>query len=114
MDDLEFDFEDDIKATDVGQPEEAPEDLPDRARKNYRQVRPHPVLDPVPVVFDRHRRTLDRIRHGRCETSTKCTAVHFFPCFKRTLNPPLIKSIKLYLNSISTRPCAAIGCEAYA
>ena len=39
MDDLEFDFEDDINATDVGQPQQAPETLPDRARKNYRQVR---------------------------------------------------------------------------
>jgi hypothetical protein len=47
MDDLEFDFEDDIKATDVGQPEEAPEDLPDRAKKNYRQVRPT-ARNPIP------------------------------------------------------------------
>ena len=39
MDDLEFDFEDDINATEVGQPQQAPETLPDRARKNYRQVR---------------------------------------------------------------------------
>ena len=39
MDDLEFDFEDDINATDVGQPQQAPETLPDRARTNYRQVR---------------------------------------------------------------------------
>ena len=39
MDDLEFDFEDEINATDVGQPQQAPETLPDRARKNYRQVR---------------------------------------------------------------------------
>ena len=39
MDDFEFDFEDDIAATDEGQPQEAPESMPDRARKNYRQVR---------------------------------------------------------------------------
>jgi hypothetical protein len=39
MDDLEFDFEDEINATDVGQPQQAPETLPERARKNYRQVR---------------------------------------------------------------------------
>ena len=41
MDDLEFDFEDEINATDVGQPQQAPETLPDRAKKNYRQVRTH-------------------------------------------------------------------------
>ena len=39
MDDLEFDFEDEINATDVGQPQQAPETLPERAKKNYRQVR---------------------------------------------------------------------------
>ena len=40
MDDLEveFDFEDELNA-DVGQPVEAPQSMPDRARKNYRQVR---------------------------------------------------------------------------
>ena len=39
MDDLEveFDFEDELNA-DVGQPTEAPQSMPDRARKNYRQV----------------------------------------------------------------------------
>ena len=39
MDDLEveFDFEDELNA-DVGQPVEAPQSMPDRARKNYRQV----------------------------------------------------------------------------
>ena len=39
MDDFEFDFEDEIAATDVGQPVEAPQSMGDRARKNYRQVR---------------------------------------------------------------------------
>ena len=41
MDDLEveFDFEDNINAEDVGQPAEAPQSMPANARKNYRQVR---------------------------------------------------------------------------
>jgi hypothetical protein len=55
MDDLEFDFEDEINATDVGQPQQAPETLPERAKKNYRQVRathmPLPNLNAH--IFDR-------------------------------------------------------------
>lgn len=41
MDDfeVEFDFEDELQATDVGQPTEAPQSMPANARKNYRQVR---------------------------------------------------------------------------
>ena len=68
MDDLEFDFEDEINATDVGQPQQAPETLPERAKKNYRQVRAThagaPESERAHLIADRHRINPKR-RRGR-------------------------------------------------
>jgi hypothetical protein len=68
MDDLEFDFEDEINATDVGQPQQAPETLPERAKKNYRQVRAThagaPESERAHLIADRHRNNPKR-RRGR-------------------------------------------------